>query len=195
MALTIVTAPAVEPLTAAECKSHSRIDTSADDTLLGTYIKAARIYAEETLLGRQLITATWDWILDKFPSGLEPLYPPRPPLQSVTSITYTDEDGDEQTWSSAEYTVDTDSEPGRIVPAYDEVYPTTRNVINAVTVRFKAGHGDAATDVPEPSRQLIRFIVALWHEYREPIVDGRAVHNVSRTIDSLRWSQCVWRPV
>src|SRR3990167_7420015 len=65
---------------------------------------------------------------------------PLPPLRSVTSITYVDQDGTTQTLSSTLYTVDSSSEPARITPAYGEVWPSTRDQVNAVTVRFVAGY-------------------------------------------------------
>jgi len=43
-----------EPISVSECKNYIRIDTSADDTLLGIMITAARKNAE-TLIGRDII--------------------------------------------------------------------------------------------------------------------------------------------
>ncbi len=44
--LTELTAPAVEPVTTAEAKTWMRVNTSADDSLIGVLIKGARRYAE-----------------------------------------------------------------------------------------------------------------------------------------------------
>ena len=121
MALKLITAPATEPVTSTEAKSHLRVDTTADDTLIGTLITAARQHVEAHLR-RALITQTWELVTDAFPVG-DVLRLPLPPLVSVTSIKYTDEDGAESTFSSGLYVVDTDSTKGRVVLKNGETWP------------------------------------------------------------------------
>lgn len=178
-------APAVEPVSTSEMKSHSRIDISTDDTLLGTYIKAAtqRFEIESR---RALITQTWVLRLDRFPtSGSEPILLPRPPVQSVTSVAYIDGDGDSQTWDSSKYVLDSTSEPGRIYPAYGESWPSTRDIENAVTITYVAGYGDASTDVPQDIIQAIEMLAAHWYEHRESVSMGTIVTNVPQSWDFL----------
>jgi uncharacterized phiE125 gp8 family phage protein len=91
-----------------------------------------------------------------------------PPVQSVTSITYLDPEGVLQTWSSTEYLVDLAR--GWVLPTYATVYPATRAIANAVTVRFVTGL--AAPAVAPADKQLIRWLVAYWHEQREPVGPG-----------------------
>jgi len=43
------TAPAVEPVSLSEAKTHCRVDTSDDDAYIGSLITVAREYLEETL--------------------------------------------------------------------------------------------------------------------------------------------------
>ncbi len=64
--LVLFTAPATEPVTTAEAKTHLRVDTSDDDTLIGTLITVARRRVENDSR-HQLVTATWDYTLDRFP--------------------------------------------------------------------------------------------------------------------------------
>ena len=182
MGLTLVTPPAAEPLTLAEVKAHLRIDTGDEDTLLTGLIEAARLHLEgkDGWLNRAFITQTWDWTRDCFPVwwheqkhfGVWPgPYPvglavPLAPLQSVTHIKYIDPDGVEQTLDPAKYMVDTKSAPARIFPAYEEVWPPIRFVPNAVTVRFVAGYGAAAADVPRPIRTAMLGLIADFYENR-----------------------------
>jgi uncharacterized phiE125 gp8 family phage protein len=157
--------PSTEPITTAEAKSHIRVDVSTEDTLIDDYIKVARRLSER-LTRRSFITQTITLKLDGFSGGEIVL--PRSPAQSVTSIQYVDTDGATQTWSSSLYDVDTSSEPARVTPAYDEDFPDTRAVANAVTVTYVAGYG-SASDVPEELRLLIRLLVGHYFENREAV--------------------------
>lgn len=163
--LTLVTAPAAEPVALDDVKRHMRLDEGAFNADVTSLIKSARIMAE-TITRRALILQTWDYKLDAFVSEFSV---PLPPLSSVTSIKYIDTDGVEQTLSAANYSVDTDSEPARIKPAYGLTWPSTRDVMNAVVIRFIAGYGASATDVPEPIRQAIKILVTHWFENPELI--------------------------
>lgn len=172
MALTLVTPPGAEPVSLAEAKEHLRITSAREDNLITTYLKAARQYIDgkDGVLNRALITQTWDWTLDAFPKNCgESLRVPLPPLQSVTSIKYLDTQTPpvEQTWASTDYTVDAKTEPAWIAPAIGKVYPSTASVFNAITVRFVAGYGTLATDVPEPMRLAIKAAVAYFSEHRD----------------------------
>lgn len=182
------TAPTIEPVSLAEARTHMRIDDDvhAEDSWIERRIKTAREYAE-TFLHRQLITATWELILDSFPAGGRVIRLPYPPAQSVTSIEYYDTDGDEQTWDSGEYRVDSDSEPGRSTEAYGYSYPSTRIMTGAVTITYKAGYGDTADDVPGEVRDAIEILVAHWHEIREPIGPTAFLGKVPMSVESLLW--------
>lgn len=177
-------APAVEPVLLAEAKAHVREDTTDSDTLLTALIVAATEYVEERT-GRALITQTWSLAMDGAPCGNDAIRLPRPPLQSVTSITYVDEAGDTQTWDAANYRVDTHSEPARITLAADAVWPVPQFVAGAVTVVYEAGYGDAGTDVPQAIRQAILLLVAHWYDNRSPEVVGTVVGRLGFTVDAL----------
>jgi uncharacterized phiE125 gp8 family phage protein len=130
-------------------------------------IKAARIQAENYTL-HALVTQTLELVLDAFPTGGIEL--PMPPLQSVTSIKYIDDDGVEQTLGASLYSVDTDTIPGLITPAYDEEWPTdVRDQVNAVRVRYVAGFG-AASDVPEDIRTWIKIRVGTLYDNPQAVV-------------------------
>lgn len=186
MSLKLVTAPATEPWTVSELKTHLRIDISDDDTLLSGLLTAAREYVEEAAR-RALITQTWRLNLGTWPEGGEILLP-RPPLQSVTSIVYKDSDGNSTTWSTSAYIVDTDSEPGRVVLAYGESWPSvTLLPANPIIITYVAGYGDDATDVPGRLRRCISLLVGHWYENREGTVGGTIIREVPFAIDSLIW--------
>lgn len=143
MNLTAVAGPLAEPISLAEAKAHLRETTAANDSLITALIAAAREYAE-TFTGRALVTRTLDLRLDDWPATGS-IWLPRAPLRSVSSITYVDTAGDTQTWSSSLYTVDLYSQPGRIEPAYGETWPSVRDQMNAVKVRFICGYATKFT--------------------------------------------------
>lgn len=156
MTLRMITAPATEPVTAAEVKSDARIDGTDLDATIAVLITAARQKAED-LTGRALITQTWELVLDRFP--VCEIEIGKLPVSSITSVKYYDADGTLQTLDSDQYTLDADTLPGRILPAYNVTWPTTRDIKNAVIIQFEAGYGDAA-DVPADIKIWIRHQVA-----------------------------------
>lgn len=147
---------------------------SAHDAHLNALIGAATEHVEQ-YTRRSLITQTWRLTLDAFPCEI---ILPRPPVQSVNSITYVDDDGATQTLSSSLYQVCLESSPARIVPAYNEVWPTVRNIPEAVQVTYVAGYGAASTNVPEQFKQVILLLVGHWFEHREAIVSGTSAAEV-----------------
>ena len=188
MGLSQSTAPTIEPVSLAEAKLHARIDGDDDNALVSLWISAARRYCE-TATGRQLINASWTWKLPYFPASSE-FAVPKPSLSSVTSIAYIDTAGSSQTLSSSTvYEVDTTSEPGRIALRYGQTWPGTRSDINAVTVIFVAGYGDAKTDVPETFRQAILLLVSHWNEHREAATELQMVKEVPMAVKSLLHSE------
>lgn len=192
MALVQFTAPTVEPVTTAEAKDHLRVDITADDALIVNLVKAARVWSER-YTRRSFVETEWDLVLDLFPPAANRYYAfdeynrfdlgrdfrapsslaqdtllmPRPPLRSVTSINYVNTNGVTTLLAAAEYQVVTKWEPGRVVPAFTKVWPETRDQPEAVTIRYKAGFGTSAADVPQPIRQAILFLVGDLYENRE----------------------------
>lgn len=133
--------PTSYPITYAEAKKQCEIDDTdtAHDTYVKSLIMAATSKAEQ-YLHRRLITQTWKYYIDEWPS-CDYIELPFGRLQSVTSLKYTDSDGDVTTVSTDDYSVDTTSEPGRIVLKYDEVWPTvTLSPDNPIEVIFVCGY-------------------------------------------------------
>lgn len=184
-ALTQSTAPTEEPITLVEAKLHLRVSLYDDDNLITGLIKAARAYAE-TVTRRQFVNATYQYKLDAWPNGDIRL--PRPPLSSVTSITYVDVNGDVQTAGSSLYDVDTDTEPGRISLAYDQIWPTARDQNNTILITYVAGYG-AASAVPESLKQAIKLLVGHWYENREGVITGTISAPVAFAVNALLQSE------
>lgn len=183
----LITAPTEEPITLADAKLHMRVDFDIDDPLIESYITASRQWAELGFTKRAFVTQTWDFYLDAFPVGTI-IEVPYPPLQSVTEIVYTDENGTDTTFPPSQYVVDTISEPGRIsLAANVYCWPTVcLQPINGVRIRFVAGYG-AAKDVPRQIRNALLLLVADLYEHRENSVIGSGINitDVSFSVQSL----------
>jgi uncharacterized phiE125 gp8 family phage protein len=153
MALYLVTAPTVQPLSLSEAKLHLKVETTAEDALIEGLIRAATDHCE-TFTGRALCRQTWDDKRESFPAGT--IWLAKPPVVSVTSVTYLDGNGDSQVWATDQYGADLPAGPqaqrGRIYPAHAINYPTTRDIPNAVTIRAVHGYAGAAQAVTSITR-------------------------------------------
>lgn len=185
MALTLITPPTVEPISLAEARTQCRVDAgdTAEDTLLALYIQAARETAEH-MLGRVLITQTWEQTLDAFPAGEIRLG--KGQALSIVSVKYVDPVSVLQTLAPAAYALDAATPPGWLLPNSGYSWPTTRDEVNAVRVQFTAGYGAAASSVPASVRQWMLVTVAALYAQRESFdLAGRAGVLPNRFIDSL----------
>lgn len=163
----VTTAPAIEPVTAADVKLYARIDGSSEDTLIAGFIEAVR-GATEKFLGRALINQSITAVLDEWPGDVIEL--PRPPLVSVTSVKLVAEDDTTTTYSADNYYVQTKKEPGELVIKFDKTPPTnTDRYHGGYEIEFVAGYGDSVDDVPEAIKLGITMWVADVYENRVPI--------------------------
>jgi len=163
-AWTLVTAPALEPITVNEAKDHARITQDQEDGLILSWILSARQFAEDALQ-RGLYTQTWKLNLDRFADEIS--LPMAGPLQSVTTVKYYDTSGVLQTLASTVYAVDTVSRPGRVLLAPDQSWPSLQSDRRGgVEITYVVGWSSVA-DIPERIKQGIRMAVAAMDADRE----------------------------
>lgn len=186
MGLKLNTAPSVEPVTLTEAKLHCKVDSTDDDTLLTALIVAARQQAEHQT-GRALVTQIWELSLDEFP--VDSLEIPKPPLQTVASISYLDANGTRQTLANTEYQVIVDELLGRIVSAYGKSWPSCREVPGSVVVTFTAGYGLAAA-VPESIKSWIKLAVNTLYNQRDVVIVGASSSELPREFFAALLDPC-----
>lgn len=194
MAIKLITAPVLEPITLDEAKLHLRVDHDDEDTLITNLIKVARELAEDQTW-RALLTQTWEMRLDNWPSM--PLKMPKAPLQSITSIKYLDENGTENTVASTVYDVDTYSEPGMIFFKKGQTWPsTTLYERGGVRIQFKCGWLTAA-DVPYKIKAAMLLLIGHLYENREEVIisSGLTPVELPKGVNSLLASEKVWKVV
>lgn len=184
-ALSLVSAPSIEPITLNEAKAHLRVDFTDDDDYITTLITAARMITEERT-NRALITQTWDYIVDDFPQS-NYIKIRKPSLQSVENVYYIDSDGNENIMDTSLYVVDTKSSPGRIFLGFAKIWPVViLQPASAVRIQFTAGYGDTPDTIPQPIKQAMLYLISNWYENREPIeLERRYAVKIPMTFDLL----------
>lgn len=180
MNLTLVTPPPEEPVTLAELKLAARIVADQWDSLLSDLIVSARQLVE-LKTRRQLVTATWRADLNGF-GGLDWL--PKPPLQSVSAITYPDGDGTTQTLATSVYEVLTPEDGvGLVRLKYQQAWPTPRGDLGGVRVTFVAGYG-LADRVPPGLKTAIKFLAIHWFD-NPGLVSASPLAEIPDTVAAL----------
>ena len=194
MELKVLTHPVAEPLTLDEAKLHLRVDDTADDALITGLITAVREWTENFLVG-SLAEQTRTVSLSHWPMGAFRL--PGGPVQSITSVTYEDEDGDTQTVDSSIYYF---TPGGEIALDYCQRWPTARTRgEDAITITYKTGYPPVETvipgeaipetdpveyeedtteidyggNIPQAIKQAMLLLLGTWYQQREGASDAK----------------------
>jgi uncharacterized phiE125 gp8 family phage protein len=171
-----VASTVVEPVSVAELKTHLRIDSSAEDTYLGTLISVARQQCE-LRTHRLLRPGTVSITMDSFAREIELK---RPPLRNSSnlSISYINSTGGTTSLSSTVYELhdDSDAVPPILSTAYGQTWPTPQRVNGAITISYEAGYSTGATGIPLPDalRQWILMVAGAMYEQREATMQASA---------------------
>ena len=189
MSTRLITPPERLPVTVGDVHAHARITTSDQDQLLYLWIGQATALAQH-LTGRQLLTATWEDVYDRWPCGTDSrgdlaLQLSWAPVKSVSFVKYFDAAGIEQTLDLAAYRLDAVSLRPRIVFAPNANLPGLADRSQAVTVRYVAGYGTEPKYVPEAVRHWILIQVATGDAFREAFTDRSSYSVPSRFVDGL----------
>lgn len=191
--LVMTAPPAIEPVGVDVLKDHLKIDHDEEDALLSGIVTAARTFCEDHT-GRALVNRGYSLYLDGWPgkSALpwwdgvrdgadmpvlaSQVNLPRPPLVSVEDIVLHADDDSSDIWDTARYFVDTAATPGRVVLRNGASPPQASRAANGIEIRFTAGFGAAASDVPETLREGIRRLAAHLYANRGDTPDAAAEH-------------------
>ena len=182
-AMKLVTEPAQEPVSYADADGHLKTD-GQEEAYVSALIATARRRVEHDT-GLALITQTWRYSLEGFPCD-DRIEIPKGPLQTVTSITYHDEDLSTSTvFSASNYQVDTDPTYGIIALKSTASWPTdTLRPSSGVGILFECGFGDDPADVPDDLRHAMLLLMGHLYEHRETEVVGTIVAELP-TYDAL----------
>lgn len=164
----VTIAPATEPVTLAQVKDQCRVDQSstADDSLLNGFISAAR-QAVEAYCGIRLVTQT---VLMRCSSFCDFEALPAAPLQSISSITYTDPSGNPQTLDPSIYSTMLYGLSPAIRRAFNQKFPAVLVAEDVIAVTAVAGF----TSVPTPIIHAMLLLISQWYDFRTGVqVDAR----------------------
>jgi uncharacterized phiE125 gp8 family phage protein len=190
----LITDAAAEPLTLADAKAYAQVDGTTDDAMITSLIVAARRFAEKKS-GLAVLDQTWLAVLDRWPvqsgfsapwwdgvregpasmlsAAIEPIEIVKRPFQAVTQIQLRDQDGGLTTVDSSLYFVEASGYTGRVVRKAGSTWPSvTLSPVGGVEIRFTAGFGAAADDVPEDITTGLKMLVKHWYDNRNVSCDG-----------------------
>ncbi|MBN2744517.1 MAG: phage head-tail connector protein [Marinilabiliaceae bacterium] len=167
MSYSLITPPSSLPVSLDVIKQHLRITHSQDDALLELYAEAAR-ERWEAQTGFMLMSQTWQYVADDFPSR-EPVLLHKCPVAAVAAVSYTDASGNVQPIDPASIIIDNLSRPARIMPK-SGVWPSTNKQLNAVSITFSAGK-ESQTDIHRSVRVALLMMIAHYYEHREEAAD------------------------
>jgi uncharacterized phiE125 gp8 family phage protein len=188
----LVTAPATEPVTAGELRTHLRVDaTELPDGEANALIAEARQMIEQ-ITGLAFISQSWRLSIDRWPGGQEAwwdgvrqmsinqLYAPsyitsvelpRWPLASVTSVTVYDEDSNSSAVTvGTTFDVDTYQTPGRMTLKRGSTWPIALRANNAIEIIYVAGYANAAA-VPAILKRAIKQLAAFLYTNRGDVCE------------------------
>jgi uncharacterized phiE125 gp8 family phage protein len=153
--------PAAEPVTLAEAKAHLRLADGSEDDLLSGLIRAARQDVERAT-GMALLDQHWRLVLDRWPMNGQVNLPVHP-VREILSVTIYGSEGEASLLDATACEADLVSRPARLhlVRALDPA-----RAMNGIEIDFRAGFGEAGTDVPDLLKRAILLLVAHWYEFR-----------------------------
>lgn len=169
------TAPAKEPVTLDEAKTHLRMQaTNLHDDMITALITTAR-QAVEAFTRRSLISQDWEVQYDPVPREVTL---PRPPVSTVTKVAILTEDGNTQELTIGEDVVVSTGDGARV-----RLLGSAPN--GHLEVSYTAGYGEDADAVPSAIRHAI--LVTLHHLYDNPATGAIMPEEVQALLGAYKW--------
>jgi len=161
-----ITPPAIEPISTSQVLGQLKFDVDEVDPetieQIERLITAARERCE-TYQNRAYITQTFELALECFPGGSR-IKLPRPLLQDIVHLSSQKNGGVPEIWDASNYVIDDFSEPGYLIKISGASWPSGNLAPNGIKVRYVAGYGSTADDVPEMIKHAILLLTVYWWE-------------------------------
>jgi uncharacterized phiE125 gp8 family phage protein len=166
----LVVGPSGSVISLDEVKEHLRADDSTHENDLITSLVSAVVQNLDGWNGalrRALLTQTWAESFRYLSGTRVPLR--LAPVIGITSITYYDSDGNQQTLSSSAYRLQKAGGEAYVELDSDASWPSVDARDDAITITYSCGYGLAAA-VPAPIKQAILLMVGDLYANREGVV-------------------------
>jgi uncharacterized phiE125 gp8 family phage protein len=186
MNVTVLVAPAAEPLALAEAKDYLRIAYDGEDGLVAGLIASARARIEE-LAGVAMISRTLRVTLDRWPNGAlerRSMRLPVKPADELVAVRVFDYSGAAETVTER-FDLDI-GRAARLVWA-SGAFPWPRRRINAIEIDYTAGFGEEPGDVAEGLQLAVKRLVAhAYHARDAETIAGPLPEDVAGLISPWR---------
>lgn len=193
--LKLVTPPATPVVSLADAKRHLRVLHDDDDGYIEALVETAigLIDGADGWLGRALGEQTWEYSLDRFPcpdanSRAGRLLIPLAPLVAVDAVEYTGSDGADATITGFRLFGVGSTQPGYILPATGNSWPSTVCEPEVVRITFKAGY----ESLPAGIKHAILLMVGHWYENREAVTEAK-LSDLPMAVEALLMPHRNWR--
>jgi uncharacterized phiE125 gp8 family phage protein len=162
-------------------KLHCAID--ADETYYDDMLTEMHDAAVEWLESKTRLVFRESTVVIYYGEFGETLVLPVWPVNSLTSISYEDKNGDTQ--SLTNYQAELLSPPATIYPAPNETFPETEvERKKAVTVTVNAGY-ETIAEIPKMVNHAIKMLVAHWFRNRETVLVGSSSKELEYAVNAL----------
>jgi len=163
MPLTLLTPPALEPVTLADMKTWLRMDSVDEDGLIAALLTSARL-SVETITSKALITQSWRMVLDQWPIVPFIVMPLSPVQRLVAARVYNVgwiHNASEHKRLFAEVSAKQQPRLALLKRQPPPVVP-----MSGIELDLAFGYGDDGTYVPEPLKLAMKMLVSFWFENR-----------------------------
>lgn len=157
----VTTAATGEPIETDDAVAHVRAQGAGDDDQIAAMVATARAMVESRT-GTKLFTQT---VTLRANSWADLARLPVAPVQSITSVSYTDSNGASQTLSTSVYEARLYGLEPSLVLKYNQTWPTIQTGSEIVIVAV-VGYGVAGAQPPE-TLHAMRLIVGDLYAFRE----------------------------
>ncbi len=166
---TTLVVPACEVKVQARMSSDCTLPDDVEMSLQNDILSAQELVEQDAELVLQ--TETWVLKLDGFPLFEDYIFLHKRPVQSITSVVYTDENGTSQTWAASNYNLDANRTWPVLFKADNDVdWPDTDSERNVVTITFVAGYTPAT--LPRMARRAVKLMAAHSFQNSMPVTFG-----------------------
>lgn len=164
MSISIITAPASEPVSLAEAKLFLRIDHADEDSLIGDLIVAAREAVEagcgRALIKRRVRESLDIWRRDSVGGALLGLSP----VSSVVVVRLLASSGAQSVIEPDRYRLEGDRDRPRLV--FEAGLPSILRSAGGIEIEYDAGFADSASQLPAALHVSVLHVVAALYEAR-----------------------------